>query len=83
MLDITPDFAKERPGAVRALREVHGIPAQFEVIVGEGYVRFWGTGITARQARPFTAREIADAVLQYFGPPSCGCPEIGDWDQIH
>jgi hypothetical protein len=83
MLDITPNFAEERPGAVRALREVQGIPTAFEVLVGDGYVRFWGPGITAQQAQPFTAREIADAVLLYFGPPSCDCPEIGDWDQIH
>jgi hypothetical protein len=27
MLDITPNFAEERPGAVRALREVQGIPS--------------------------------------------------------
>lgn len=42
MLDITPGFAEERPGAVRALREVHNIPAKFELIVGDGYIRFWG-----------------------------------------
>ena len=83
MLDITANFAQDRPGAIRALREIHGIPAVFEVIVDDGYVRFWGPGITAQQARPLTAREIADAVLRYFGPPSCACPEIGDWDQIH
>ena len=83
MLNITPDFAKDRPGAIRALREVHGIPAEFEALVGEGYVRFWGPGITVQQARPFSAGDIADAVRHYFGPPSCACPEIGDWDQIH
>jgi hypothetical protein len=83
MLDITPNFAEDRPGAIRALREVYGIPAEFEVLARDGYVRFWGEGITALQAQPFTAREIADAVLRHFGPPSCSCPEIGDWDQIH
>ena len=83
MLDVTPDFAEVRPGAIRALREVYGIPAEFEVLVEEGFVRFWGPGISAQQARPFTAREIADAVLRYFGPPSCECPVIGDWSQIH
>ncbi len=83
MLNITPDFVEERPGAVRALREVHGIPAEFEVIAGDGYVRFWGPGITVQQARPFAAREVADAIRRYFGPPSCACPEIGEWDQIH
>ena len=83
MLDITPRFAEERPGAVRALREVHGIPADFEVVVENGYLRFWGAGITVQQARPFSVGEIHDAVLRYFGPPSCSCPEIGTWDQIH
>ena len=83
MLDITSDFARDRPGAVRALREVYAIPADFEVVVGDGYVRFWGPGITVQQARPFSAHEIHDAVLRYFGPPSCSCPEIGTWDQIH
>jgi hypothetical protein len=83
MLDITPNFAEDRPGAIRALREVYGIPVEFEVIVGNGHVRFWGPGITAQQARPFSPSEIGDAVLRYFGPPSCACPEIGEWDQIH
>ena len=83
MLDITPGFAEDRPGAVRALREVYGIPADFEVVVESGYVRFWGPGITVQQARPFSPREICEAVLRYFGPPSCSCPELGDWDQIH
>ena len=83
MLDITPGFAEDRPGAIRALREVHGIPANFEVVVETGLVRFWGPGITVHQARPFTPREVAEAVLRYFGPPSCACPEIGEWDQIH
>ncbi len=83
MLNITADFAQERPGAIRALREIHDIPAGFEVIVENGYVRFWGPGITAQQARSFSARDIADAVRHYFGPPSCACPEIGEWDQIH
>ncbi len=83
MLDITPRFAEERPGAVRALQAVHGIPKEFEVMAGDGYVRFWGPGITVDQARPFTARDITDAVRRHFGPPSCACPEIGDWDQIH
>ncbi len=83
MLDVTTTFVEDRPGAIRALREVHGIPADFEVMIGPGYVRFWGAGITAEQARPFTARDICDAVLRYFGPPSCACPEVGDWDQVH
>lgn len=83
MLDITTGFAEDRPGAIRALREVHAIPANFDVVVGNGFVRFWGPNITMHQARPFTAHEVADAVLRYFGPPSCSCPEIGDWDQIH
>ena len=83
MLNITPGFGEERPGAVRALREVHDIPVEFELIVGDGYIRFWGSGITAEQARPFTARDVTQAVLLFFGPPSCACPEIGEWDQIH
>ena len=83
MVDVTPRFAEDRPGAIRALREVHGIPAEFDVVAETGYVRFWGPGITFEQARPFSVQEIREAVLLYFGPPSCSCPEIGDWDQIH
>ena len=82
-MEITRDFESERPGAVRAIRDVFGIPPGCQMLVGDGYVRFWGPEITAEQARPFFLKDIREAVSRHYGPSSCACPEVGSWDQVH
>jgi hypothetical protein len=80
-MEITADFEVERPGAVRALREVYRIPPEFEVIVQpHDHVRFWGPGITAQQARPFYLADIRAAVEKWGGPYHCSF--CNDWDTV-
>ena len=82
-MEITRNFAAERPGAVLALRRIYGIPEDCKLIAGDGYVRFWGPKIGLAQSRPFFLKDIRDAVRVYYGPYSCDCPAGGSWDQIH